>query len=211
MTWRKVSALVLCGTIGLAACGDEDGGGSDDEGGSGSATTAPATMTAMTAADGEVFLFRDDFRPVCNGSTVSDAAPYQAGEPGPHPVMAFAGAAPDYGEQFISLPDDWGTEIGEEELTELVVCMDRTSQTSAQVCEGYEDEGITWSVELFDASYDIVVRAATTGEEIASTSLVAAADQCPIFSSYREGDPNPKPDYAVPEDAMVEFLSEFVR
>jgi len=199
---RRALIAILALSLAAAACSSEEG-------------AAPKTGDGAVASDegassDEVFLFRSDFEPVCNGATVSDAAPYEPDAPGPHPVMAFAGAAPDYGQSFVSVPDDWKTEIGEEELTQLVVCLDRTSETFVELCEGYEDEGLSWSVEVFDASYDLRVVAATDGREVARTTLEAPSTGCPFFSSFGEGDPNPKPDYATPDDALVSFLAEYV-
>lgn len=196
MSWRKHLVTLLVGGLVAAACGGEAGSEGSPQ------KDAPTTT--------QVFLFRSDFEHVCNGATVSQAAPYVPTEPGPHPLMVFAGAAPNYGQQFVLVPDDWETEIGDEEMTQLVVCLDRTSQTSVELCEGYEDEGTTWAIETFDATYDVRLLTATTGEELAATTMSAAAGDCPFFSFYDEDDPDPKPDYATPEDDLVAFLAEFV-
>jgi hypothetical protein len=90
--------------------------------------------------------------------------------------------------------------------------MARTSETLAQTCDGYqEDDGSDSGkvVEVYDASYDVTVLAATTGDEIAATQLDATDEECPFFVFFDEGQ-TVKPWYAEPSDALTAFLAEFV-
>lgn len=153
--------------------------------------------------------YEGQFDIVCNGAGVAAASGYTAGD-GVPAMVVLRGEAPSFDPASTLVPDEWQTPFDALETTELVVCVDRTSSSSVEVCTGYEDEGLTWEVETYNASYDVTVRDAVTAEVLESTSLEAAADGCPMFSLYTEGDPSPVPDYADPNDALEAFLAPLV-
>lgn len=151
-------------------------------------------------------LFTDgDLAPACRGNGVASASPYVPGD-GNNLAVVLEGEAPDYGFSGVQLPDGWEADFESYARTELVICLDRVSATPTQVCDGYEDDGISWSVQLHDSSYEVSIREATTGTVLVTEAFDAPADGCPVFSSYGEGDPDPKPDYETP-DAEIEVLA----
>jgi hypothetical protein len=99
------------------------------------------------------------------------------------------------------------------ESTQLVACTVRSSATPVQVCEGYEDDdtGLEWTVQTHDVAYDVTVRNARTAEVLGSQSFSVPAGQCPMFSSYSEGAPQPVPYYPSISDGEFElFVRPFV-
>lgn len=196
------SALVLLLVFGLVA--GACGGGDDDTSSGGSSSDGSSDTTAASE-----FLFSGDFEQVCRGIPQEGGSAVGTAT-GASPLLVFAGVDPEYNQAFGVVPDEWQPEFGEEATIEMVLCLSRTSETASELCEGYQDDGIEWAVQTFDASYDVQLRAATTGEVIASTTLDAVSDGCPMFSSYSEGDPSPIPDYARPDDAIQAFAAEHV-
>lgn len=182
----------------------EDAGGDGDAGDEGGDESADAGDAAP------VELFSDsDLAPACRGNGIAAASSYTAGD-GTNLAVVLEGEDPDYGFSGVVLPDGWEADFESYGQTELVICLNRISATPTQVCDGYEDDGISWSVELHDSSYEVSVREATTGDVLATQSFDAPADGCPVFSSYSEGDPNPKPDYETPDAEIEVFVAEFV-
>lgn len=203
-----VLALLLVVLVSAAACGDD--------GGSGEAAEAPdegagAGAGADTSGgDAPTSLFTDsDFASACRGIGIPDAAAYTPGD-GQDLVVALMGEDPEYQGRSTMLPEQWVAPYESIADTELVVCLDRVSATSVEICTGYEDEGLEWEVEVFDASYEVTLREANTATEVASTTFDAASDGCPMFSFYSEGDPSPAPDYATPDAALEAWLVDYV-
>ena len=219
-------ALVMGATV-LVACG----GGDDDEGddadveasaddasdegtdattaddGDAAATTAAGTDTTLSEVN-----ILTDFGDVCRGVALPGATAYDPATPGVHPIVAVAGEDPEYESASSDLPDTWDPVVGQEQTVELVVCMARTAATLNQTCDGYQDDdgndtGNT--VEVYDASYDVTVIAATTGEVVAETQLDATDDDCPMFMFFDEGETVAQ-EYAEPTDALVAFLADHV-
>lgn len=197
MTGRlAIGAAWLAIIVGLTACG-----GSDDEGGTdGTGSTAAAPDT----------LFSDDFESVCRGATVAAATPYESGTPGLHPVLVFSGEDPEYSQDFTTLPDGWSAQYPELAATELVACVDRLSATKVETCDGYdvELEG-DYSVETYDAIYEVTLYAATTGREIDRVTFDVPATGCPSFVMFTEGE-NVRPWYEPFGDRLEAFLAPHV-
>ncbi|MEO1062515.1 MAG: hypothetical protein AAFZ07_13945 [Actinomycetota bacterium] len=157
-----------------------------------------------------VELFSDsDFAPACRGNGIASASPYSPGD-GTNLTVVLEGEDPDYGFSAVQLPDGWEADFESYAQAELVICLNRVSATPTQVCDGYEDDGIAWSVQLHDSTYEVSVREATTGTVLATQSFDAPAEDCPVFSSYSEGDPNPKPEFDAPDAEIEVFAAEFV-
>ncbi len=192
---RMVELTTDC-VLGAGAESGESSDGGDAEAGSGEA--AP------------VELFTDsDLAPACRGNGIAAASPYAPGD-GTNLAVVLEGEDPDYGFSSVQLPDGWTADFESYGQTELVICLNRVSATPTQVCDGYEDDGIAWSVQLHDSSYEVSIREATTGAVLATQSFEAPADGCPVFSSYSEGDPNPKPDYETPDAEIEVMAAEYV-
>jgi hypothetical protein len=115
-----------------------------------------------------------------------------------HPVVLFE----DYrGEGFIdssrTLPAGWGVEQDADyednkdlEVTQLVACSDRTTESPTGVMctfEGDKGEPAT-KLELVDATYELKVYAATTGELKHTATLEAKNSECPFIATFEKGD-----------------------
>ena len=193
----------------LAACGGGDGS-SGDEGGTAAGADEAASKAAAegegetkgAAKPGsgqEVPAFLGDLERVCTTQVgFLGLTPYEPGRGMVHPVALFE----DYrGEGFIdssrTLPVGWQVEQDEDyedssELKEieLVACSDRTTEApTGVVCtfDGDEDEEGA-ELELVDATYEVKVYAATTGELLHSATLEAKNTECPFIATFKKGD-----------------------
>lgn len=191
-------------SLGVAGCsGNED------------TTTATDTSNTPTddAADATSELFDRNFAQVCRDTGFERAAEYTAGA-GMHPILPLkSDDGADFSGQIVTLPDGWSAVWPELERTQLVACTVRRSATPVQVCEGYEDDdtGLQWTVQTHDVAYDVTVRNARTAEVLGSQSFSLPAGQCPMFSSYSEGAPQPVPYYPLISDGEFElFVRPFV-
>lgn len=222
--WPAAAAVVL---VALAGCGGDDD--SDEAEAEQSATTAVAdgadgvdeadveesdalVETEATIPDVPSVNILTDFGDVCRGVKLEGATDYDPTVAGVHPVIAVSGEDPDYESSLIDLPDSWDPVTGEEATVELIACLNRTASTLVETCEGYQDDdgadtGNT--VEVYDATYEVRLIAATSGEEIAATQMEATDEECPMFVFFDEGE-TVKPWYAEPDDELVAFLSEHV-
>lgn len=203
-----LGALAFASILMVAGCGGSDG---DASSGDGSGVTVGDGGTDG-AAELPTSLFSEaDLAPVCRGTGIPEATPFQAGA-GVHPVAVLGGEDPEYGLLSVTLPDGWTPEIGEVATAELVACANRVAATESELCEGFEDEesGLAWAVQTHDATWEVTLREATTAEIVAEMTFEAEADGCPVFSTYREGDPNPKLDYEAPGADLEVFLKEHV-
>lgn len=101
------------------------------------------------------------------------------------------------GEDFDSLDVTWGVQSQEADPAgvELVACVIRSNENLAGTCE-YEDEtdvSKEYVLELYDASYEVKVFVAKTGEELGSTTVDVetsfSEDDCPstwYFTSSKD-------------------------
>ncbi len=185
---------------GITACGAGDGETNVTD-----ATDATSTDDAAAATDE---LFDRNFAQVCRDTGFERAAEYSAGA-GVHPLLALqSDDGADFTGQSVTLPDGWAAVWPDLERTQLVSCTVRTSATPVRVCEGYEDDdtGLEWTVQTHDVSYDVTVRNARTAEVLGSQSFDIPAGDCPMFSSYSEGSPQPVPSYPYISDGEFELL-----
>jgi hypothetical protein len=232
MTQHRFAAgvLALCAVAGLAGCG----GGDDDDSDAAEQTAAPTEADgqsadqsgAAPAADDEVTTvpaqtapptvaevnILTDFGDVCRGVALDGATAYDAARAGVHPLITMGGEPPTYEQVGALLPDKWDPVIGEEQTVELVACLDRTTATLTQTCDGYLDDDGNDSgntVEMFDASYDVRLVAATTGEIVASTQMDATDTECPMLALFDADDPVEE-QYAEPTDELTAWLVQYV-
>ena len=220
-----VGVLALCAVAGLAGCG----GGDDDDADAGAQTasedaaddqasaessedvaaTAPEATSPPTIAEVNILT---DFGDVCRGVSLAGATAYDPARTGIHPLITMAGEPPTYEQVGALLPDQWDPAIGEEQTVELVVCLDRTTATLTQTCDGYLDDDGNDSgntVEMYDASYDVRLVAATTGEVVASAQMDATDTECPMLVVFDADDPVEE-QYAEPTDELTAWLVQYV-
>jgi hypothetical protein len=221
-----VGAIALCTLAGLAGCG---GGGGDDDAAQTAAeddadtqasdqasgetddveATVPELTSPPTIADVNILT---DFGDACRGVTLDGATAYDATRAGVHPLITMAGEDPSYEQVGALLPDKWDPVIGEEQTVELVACLGRTTATLTQTCDGYLDDDGNDSgntVEMYDASYDVRLVAATSGEVVASTQMDAADTDCPMLVVFDAEDPVEE-QYAEPTDELTAWLADYV-
>jgi len=222
-----IGVLALCAVAGLAGCGggDDDAGtaaqttthttqgGTNDQ-----ATAAPSGDVGSTAPEqtspptiAEVNILTD-FGDVCRGVSLDGATAYDATRTGVHPLITMAGEPPSYEQAGALLPDKWDPVIGQEQTVELIACLDRTAATLTQTCTGYLDDNGKDSgdkVEMYDASYDVRLVAAMTGDVVASTQMDATDPDCPTLFVFDSGKTVGQ-QYAEPDDELTSWLVKYV-
>ena len=213
------AVLALCALAGLAACGGDDDDATaqtavqnDDDQASDEADDTGAAVEATSPPTIAEVNILTDFGDVCRGVTLDGATAYDGTRTGVHPIMTMAGEPPSYDQAGANLPDKWDPAIGSEQTVELVVCLDRTATTLTQTCTGYLDDSGNDTgnkVEMYDASYDVRLVAATTGEEVATTQMDATEPDCPTIALFDEGDPTEE-EYAEPTDELTAWLVQYV-
>jgi hypothetical protein len=179
--------------LALASCGEEQGSDADSEPG---AATAAASQ-----------LFPDNFKGVCSGATVANATAYDpAGKA--HKALYFETYEDDLMDQSSTLPGDWTIQWSQEgdalRGIDLVVCARRTAAQEVKVCDGYEDDDQPTQnkVRWHTATYEVSVREATTGKELATTTMEATDADCPMFWTF-DGDEDTEDGYASLSDTAV--------
>ena len=203
MTFRAAIAVPAAGLAfaALASCGGNQGNsaGGDAKGGTG-VPTAQASQ-----------LFPDNFKGVCSGATVSTATAYDSGATA-HKALYFATYEDDFTDRSSSLPGDW-TVIWSPNgdalrAIDLVVCARRTAARQVKVCDGYRNHGSPTQnrVRWHTATYELSVREARTGRELAKTALEATNTDCPMFMNF-DSDSDTVDGYAsLPDSAVADFL-----
>ena len=200
-TGVAVSAALLA--FGLTSCGDDGGSGGDDGGDGGDGGTADAV------------LFPDDFEPVCQGATVSAATAYEEGAT-THKALFFESFEEGLTDQSSALPADWtvmfspdGNALAE---IDLVLCAVRTGEEFVKECTGYEDDGVDTgnTVNWRTATYEVSVRAATTGQVLAEETMEADDTECPSLVFFDEEGETVDDWATLPDESLIDFLKPFV-
>jgi hypothetical protein len=179
------------------------------------AATAPTTPTAPTARSAPVATTAavvtappvttppvtepadlSDLSPVCRDTGIAAATAY-ADTPGLHPVVAIAADDVSPVDSATELPAGWGRDEFEPERAELVACVTQVTATPTRMCDGFvdDDSGTSWSVQMHTATYEITVRSIATAEVLTTATIDRSERDCPLISSYTEGDPNPVPQF----------------
>lgn len=203
-----VKARTAAGLVALALLAAACGGGTEDDASGDTGDNVPS----VEAPSVPLLLTSSDFEQVCGGGTVSQAPAYEKTKGEIHPILAFSGEDPEYEELVLDFPEGWATEILTPEATELVACLDRTKDTVAETCKGYESDdnpGETFAVELHDATYDVTVYAASSGDVITEGTIEASGDDCPLIAFFDEGEET-QVDYADPSKQLRSLVAKFV-
>ncbi|HUF98644.1 MAG TPA: hypothetical protein VMM60_10990 [Ilumatobacter sp.] len=173
----------------------------------GESTESSVAGTVASGAD----LFDSDFAQVCRGTGQAAATPYEQ-VAGVHPLVMLSA---DDGVEFTgsfstTLPDGWSVLYPDLASAELVLCQSVVSSSPTELCTGYTDDenpdAGELSVQLFDATYEVSVRVATTAEVLATETVEASDDSCPMFVFFSADDPDPKPWNSSIGDGVVELL-----
>lgn len=185
----------------LASCGGDRGanGGSDAKGGAG----APAAQASQ--------LFPDSFKGVCSGASVSAATAYNPAGTA-HKALYFATYRDDFTDRSSSLPGDWTVTWSPSgdalRAIDLVVCARRTAARQMRVCDGYQNNGRPTQnrVNWHSATYELSVREAKTGRQLAQTTLEATASDCPMFQTFHSDTETVDAYASLSDSAVADFL-----
>ena len=204
-TFRTIIAnpAALLALAALAACGGGAGGGNAG----GSANGAADTPTPPAGQ-----LFADNFKGVCSGATVSGATAYNA-QGRAHKALFFETYKDGLADRSTSLPDDWTVQYSTQgdayRAVDLVVCARRTADRQVKVCDGYknrEEQPTQNRVNWHSATYELTLREATTGRQLAQSTVEANDASCPMLQMF-ENDTEVVEGYASPSDtAVADFL-----
>jgi hypothetical protein len=187
--------------IALGGC-DADKGGSAGNGAKGG--NDPQTAKASP-------LFTNDFEGVCSGASVSAATAYDP-KAAAHKALYFATYEDDLIDRSSALPDDWTINWSPDRDAlkgiDLVVCARRTAAREVKICDGYkkDDRPTQNKVRWHTATYELSVREARTGKQLATRTAEATDTDCPMFMNF-DGDSETVDDYAsLSESAVADFL-----
>ncbi|MCA9919298.1 MAG: hypothetical protein KC445_15170 [Anaerolineales bacterium] len=189
-------------SLGAVACGDEGGGGI-------TAPSDPAELQSFHLAQ------------MCGGTAIEAAAAYDASGSGPHKIALYDQNGYDntvYDLMFPSqtdLPEAWTTAFDQPfSDIELVGCLARTEATLVDTCEGYEldEEDREGKVEIYDATYELTIYAAKTGEVLGTETIETYMDECPTFVMFSTGDGEDLVEerYGSPDDELVNLVESYV-
>jgi hypothetical protein len=191
----------------LASCGGDHSNASASAGDGASAGNGGAPAPVAVGSQ----LFPDNFKGVCSGAPVSNAAAYDPHATA-HKALYFATYRDDFTDQSSSLPRDWTIQWSQAgdalRGIDLVVCARRTAAQQVKVCDNYQTNGGATHnmVRWHTATYELSLREAKTGRQLATTTAQATASDCPMFWSF-SGDSDTADGYANLPDAVVnDFL-----
>ena len=151
-----------------------------------------------------------DFAEVCNGYYLSQAVEYQPTTNNVHPIHIFE--REEVGDKFENrvfyfpdIPETWTVSGMELDVTELVACITRLPGELIDICT-YEE---SISTNLYDVAYEIKLIVAMTGEEIDKT-IINPDKQCPLVTSFIEGEENIKDYPSLDPKRLKEFLQPHI-
>jgi hypothetical protein len=180
-------------------------------------TGATPAETTPTAEPTERPLSSYDFEDVCRRGTVERAPVYNPEvETGAiHPIVIFKRNSADdsYSSMLpstLELPVPWTVDIGDDHgAVELVVCLTGIDSSLADECSYEDDESDDeYILNIYDTTYEVKIYTAHTGEEIASTTVKAQYETCPMIHLFSE---KVEDAYASPPSASLEeFLQPYV-
>ena len=193
----------------LASCGGDQAGSAGGDANS-AIGTVPAPTTANATAQTSP-LFSSNFEGVCSGATVSAATAYDP-DATTHKALFFETYRDDFMDRSTSLPRDWTVQWSPSgdalRAIDLVVCARRTAAREVKVCDGYQTRGRPTEnrVRWHSATYELSVREARTGRQLAQTTAEATDSACPMFQTF-DGESDTVDGYASLSDSTVaDFL-----
>jgi hypothetical protein len=211
MWGRRSVGLVGVVAIGLVmtACGSSSGSsgsaGSPGDGGGGGGGDKPADRV----------LFDTDFQGVCSGAPQAAAAAYDKAVAGIHPVLGFGSSPLETDANKLTamtIPEGftrrWAQ--GQNNLAEvqLVVCAKRIKDTATKTCDGYKKNGVDTGqkVTIHNATFEVKLFAAKTGEQLATKNIDASDDDCPTIIPSGTTD-----HYPTVDESVVAFVQPIVK
>ena len=155
-------AFVLAGA--LTACGGGDGDG-DGGGGTGEVVELPSSVVC----DGQGY----DLAPAVGAGTEQVV------------VYVNGGSGWEYTSWGTNLPE--GAEASVPEDASIAVCAS-VAETVTTVSCPFEDEGDEFTITVSEVTYDVTIRAASTGEVLDQGTATSGAAECPSFTSWTQGE-----------------------
>ena len=172
--------------------------------------------TGITTSPAPAQLFADDFKPVCQGATVSRATPYAAAG-ATHKVILFAPNDGGPYEDTSTFPTDWMVQFDANsdayQKVDTVVCENVESEQLIKECTGYtkDDHETNNKVTLNSAKYQVSVHEATTGKVLSTTELDGTDDTCPMFMTFDDDDQRKTYDAPPSKEDLIAFVKPFVQ
>lgn len=137
------------------------------------------------------------YEAVCRQGTIAEAAAYAPSAGSVSPLVLFDRTGTDQnsynfsGNILFKLPEPWMVNYdGDPTKVQLVGCITRTAATPVDKCEFQDDEDSSkiYTLNTFDATYEVKLFEAQTGKEVAATSIDAAYGECPTMSMFSDDD-----------------------
>jgi hypothetical protein len=218
----RIGSVLVLGVAMLGACGGDDESDSpsdatertDDSSDNSTDDTVDDTPTTVGS---DLPAFSTEWDRVCTTQVgYAGAAEYTEG-PGPHMIVYLEDYRDEgtYVTSSRTLPDGWALvedsdyeDNSEFAAVELVGCLDRTEVTPTGTDCDFEDDGETLTLSLSDATYELTVYTATTGEVVGTATLEAIDPECPFIATFETGDTEFV--NTLDDDQVINALKEFV-
>ena len=165
-----------------------------------------ANHSSAPAAKHNVAASLDDYKVVCQGSTISNASSYSADNAGPHPMSIFeqgsgSGSNKSYTTSSAYLGEGATPDYNAPGSVQLVGCLTRkTKGTFVKNCDLQDSKKKTVTLKLTAAMYDLDIYAAKTGQKVAHTTIDQTSDTCPYLVFIDTSDPT---YYASPDSQTI--------
>jgi hypothetical protein len=203
--WFVVAAVALIAAF-VAGCGGDSSGGN----------VAMADDSAVVTVAEPTDIFDTDFVSTCDGIGVPRATAFSQTPGVIHPVLVLAGEGTEMYSRSMAVREAWSRAWTPEQPLalaeiELVVCAERVSAVKVEECTGYEvDETSTDNVvNLNEVMYEVSLREARTGVELAATRITARDDSCPMFVTFYDDEPAVE-HFSFDDAAIQAFVEPYV-
>ena len=168
------------------------------------------TENIVTTAAIEKKLFPRDFADVCTALPIKTAKAYdkKAGNTSHTYLFYRENAQSQYMQRSMTLPKDWEVDWQNAADTQLVACVNAVKGEKKDSCE-FTIDGQGYTLELYDADYEVKLYEAQTGKLVTETVLKLQAQKCPKYQMFNKGEKVKEklPDFKQP---LTEFLKPFV-
>jgi hypothetical protein len=202
--WFVVAAVALIAAL-VAGCGGDSSG-----------NVAMADDSALVTMAEPTNIFDTDFVSACDGVGVPRATALSQTPGVIHPVLVLTGEGTEMYSRSTAVRQAWSRAWTPERPLalaeiELVVCAERVSAVKVEECTGYVvDEASTDNVvNLNEVMYEVSLREARTGVELAATRITARDDSCPMFVTFSD-DEKAVEHYSFDDSAIQAFVEPYV-
>jgi hypothetical protein len=219
--WFVLAVVAFVAAVMVGCSGDANNGSTGapsgvDAHGAAVDASIPLTPSSPTPTTEANDIFDTDFLGACDGVGFAGAAAY---EPTPgviHPVVVLAGQGTEMYGRTGAVREAWTRAWATENTRamseiQLVLCAEKQSSTKVQDCTGYQVDGVDTDhvVHLNEVVYAVSLHVAQTGAELASTSITARDDECPMLVSFSDGETTAEQD-SFDDLAVQAFVEPYV-